>query len=85
MYYYCGLKGVFLCGNVPLQTVCAPYLWWRAGFDVDSGHIFPHGVLAVITLEGSVAGDKGAKACTECRETSHLFSVHHLGTLLPRC
>ena len=60
---YCGLRGVFLCGNVPLQTLCTPYLWWRAGFDMDSTHIFPQDVLAVITLVGSVAGDKEAKAC----------------------
>lgn len=65
---YCGLKGVFLRGSVPLQTLCAPYLWWGAGFDVDSTHVFPQGVLAVITLVGSVAGDKEAKACTECKE-----------------
>lgn len=33
---------------------------------MDSSHIFPQGVLAVITLVGIVAEDKGAKACTEC-------------------
>ena len=34
----------------------------RARFDMDTGHIIPHGVLAVITLVGGVAVDGGARA-----------------------
>ena len=35
----------------------------RAGFDVDTSHIFPQGMLATVTLVGDVAGDGGARAC----------------------
>ena len=35
----------------------------RAGFNMDTSHIFLQGVLAVFPLTGSVAGIGGCKAC----------------------
>lgn len=35
---------------------------WKDGFNVNRNHIFPHGVLAALTLVGSEAGDEGARA-----------------------
>ena len=34
---------------------------WRDGFNVNRNHIFPHGVLAAITLVVVGAGDEGAR------------------------
>lgn len=34
----------------------------RAGFNVDASHVFPQGILAAITLGGSVAGGGRARA-----------------------
>ena len=39
----------------------------RAGFDVDTSHVFPQGVLAAITFVVDVAGDRGAKAGPDFR------------------
>ena len=38
----------------------------RAGFDVDTSHVFPQSVLATITLIGGVVGVGGSKACAGC-------------------
>ena len=39
----------------------------RAGFDVKTSHIFPHSVLAAITLVGGGAGDEGPRAIARCK------------------
>ena len=46
-----------------------------AGFDVDTSHIFPQGVLAAITSVGHVAGDGRARACIGCEAGLPLCSV----------
>ena len=33
-----------------------PVFGVRAGFDVDTSHVFPQGVLTTVTLAGGVAG-----------------------------
>ena len=38
----------------------------RADFDVDTSHIFPQGVLATVTLIGSMVGAGGCKTCAVC-------------------
>lgn len=38
----------------------------RAGFDVDTNHVFPQSVLATITLIVGVVGVGGSKACAGC-------------------
>ena len=47
----------------------------RPGFDVDSIHVFPQGLLAAITLVGIGTGDGGARAGTECEAGLPLCSV----------
>ena len=47
----------------------------RAGFDVDTSHVFPQGVLATITLIWGVAGLVGARAYTRCEVGFLLCSV----------
>ena len=44
----------------------------RAGSDMSMGHIFPHGVLAGVTLVGGGAGDGGATCRARC-ELGHLL------------
>ena len=46
-----------------------------AGFDMDSSHIFPQGVLAFITLIRGVVGVEGFKACALCEVGLPLCSV----------
>ena len=38
----------------------------RAGFDVNTSHIFPQGVLVVVILVGGGIGDGGARAGPRC-------------------
>ena len=71
---YCCLEGIFLCGNIPVQTASAQCLW-RAGFDMEASHIFPQSVLAAITLVGGGAGDGMASAGAGCEAILSLFSV----------
>ena len=53
----CSYGGVSLCRlHVPRA------FGERAGFNVDASHVFPQGILAAITLGGSVAGGGGARA-----------------------
>ena len=47
----------------------------RAGFDMDTSHVFPHGVLAAITLAGNEARDGGARAGIGCEAGLRLCSV----------
>lgn len=56
----CPYMGASLC------RLCVPSAFGgRAGFDVDTSHIFPQGVLTAITLLGGVAGD--GRASTGCK------------------
>ena len=45
-----------------MEPECVQCLWWESWFEVVENHIFPHGVLAAITLAGSEAGGGGARA-----------------------
>ena len=47
----------------------------RAGSDMSMSHIFPHGVLAGITLVGGGAGDEGARSRARCELGLMLCSV----------
>lgn len=47
----------------------------RAGFDVDTSHIFPQAVLSTITLIGDVVGVRRAKAHAGCQAGLPLCSV----------
>ena len=63
-------------GGVSLHRLCVPSVFGvRAGFDADASHVFPHGVLATITLIEGVAGDGGARACTGCEVGLPLCSL----------
>ena len=46
---YFSLKGVFLCGNIPIQTVPSVF-GGRAGLNVDTSHAVLHGVLKAVSL-----------------------------------
>ena len=48
-----GLKGVSLSGSFPIQSACALWLWWKAGFNMSTSRIFPLSLLAAATLVGS--------------------------------
>lgn len=61
---YCILKGASLYGSIPIQMACANAFGRKAGFDMDSSHIFHQGVLAAISLVVGGAGDKAARAGT---------------------
>lgn len=62
----------------PLHTLhVSSALRERGGFDIDTSHVFPQGVLAAITLLGGRAGDGGDRADARCEETSSLLSSHH--------
>lgn len=46
----CGLEGVSLCKSI-LYSLCVPSAFGgRAGFDVNTSHVFLQGMLAVITF-----------------------------------
>ena len=50
--------------EVSLRRLCVPSVFAvRAGFDVDASQVFPHGVLATITLMEGVAAVRGATDC----------------------
>lgn len=53
----------------------------RAGFDVDTSHIFPQGMLASITLTVDVVGVRRPEACTVC-EVGLAFCSMVIATLL---
>lgn len=48
-----------------LSRLCVSNIFGvRAGFDLDTRHIFPQGVLATVTLIGGVVAVRGSKGCT---------------------
>ena len=47
----------------------------RPGFDKNTSHIFPQGVLVAITLVGGGAGSGGARAGAMCKPGLPLCSV----------
>lgn len=47
----------------------------RAEFNMDTSHVFPHGVLATITLAGNEARDGGVRAGIGCKAGLPLCSV----------
>ena len=47
----------------------------RDGFDVDTSHVFPQGVLAIVLLMGSVFGVGETRAYTGCWVGQPLCSV----------
>ena len=58
------LKGWCFYVEVSLPRLCVPSVFGvRAGFDVDASQVFPHGVLATITLTEGVAAVRGARGC----------------------
>ena len=62
--------------SVSLFSLCVPSDFGRrAGFDMNTSHVFPQGVLAAVTLVGGRAGDGGAKARTRCEVRLPLCSV----------
>lgn len=74
---YVGLEEVSLCGNVPIQSGCAHVFGARAGFDMNTSHVFLQAVLAFITLVGVGVGEAGARARTRFEEGFPLVSSHH--------
>ena len=52
-----------------MQFVCAQWFVGRDGSEVNVGHVFPQGVLAVITLLGGGAGDGGARSRARCEQS----------------
>ena len=56
-----------LGGNILIQCVCVLRVFGgRAGFGVNTSHIFPQDVLAAITLVGGGAGEGVARAGSRC-------------------
>lgn len=69
----CGLEGVPLCGNIAMQTACAISFGRRAGFDMNTGHVFTRDLLAAITLVRVGVG--GPRAGARCEPGPPLCSV----------
>ena len=68
---------VFPCVGASLYSLHFLYSVFggRPGFDMNISHIFPQGVLVVITLVGSGAEDGGARVRARCELRLHLGSV----------
>lgn len=54
---YCEAERVFLYESVLIQTASAQCFSGKAGFDMDTSHVFPQSVLAAVTLIGSGVRD----------------------------
>ena len=61
--------------------MCASVFSVRAGFDVDTSHILPQGVVTTITLRRGVIGIGEARACTGCEAGLTVCSVVVVGLL----
>lgn len=59
---YCEAERVFLYESVLIQTASAQCFSGKAGFDMDTSHVFPQSVLAAVTLIGSGVRDWEARA-----------------------
>ena len=57
----CSYVGASLCTPCVLSASGE-----RSGFDVETSHVLPQGILAAITSIGGVAADGGARACAGC-------------------
>ena len=53
----------------------------RAGFDMNTSHIFPHGMLTSITLVEGVPGDEAARTSARCEAGLPLCSVSVIALL----
>lgn len=51
-----------LCGEIPIQSACAHGFGGKAGFILNTAHVFPESMMVAITLVGDVAQDGGARA-----------------------
>ena len=73
----CALKGVFLCGCVPMRTpLYLPTAFdGRAGFDENASHVFLQGVLASMPLVGDMTHEGGARGYARCEVALPLCSV----------
>lgn len=49
---YCSFGDMFLCGSILYRFHVPTAFTWRAGFDMDTSHVFPQGVLVAIALIG---------------------------------
>lgn len=70
---------VLRSGGIPILTACASASGGRDGFDIDTNHVFPQGVLAATTFARDGAGDGRARAGSGCKVgfSFPLFSGHH--------
>lgn len=71
---------VLRSGGIPILTACASASGGRDGYDIDTNHVFPQGVLAAIALVGGVARDGEARVGTRC-EVGLAFSTVAIITL----
>ena len=58
------IKGCFYEGASLCRPCVSSVFGMRADFGMDASHVFPQGVLAVITLIGDVVGVVVSRACT---------------------
>ena len=63
---YPGLEGVSFC-ECPYVVCMYPVDLVRTGSEVNTGCVFPRGVLAATTLVGGGAGVGGARARARCK------------------
>ena len=62
--FHC-VEGVSLCRNIPIQPVCAPWLWWKSWIWYES-HFFPgHAGSSLLSRRWSGNGGARAAACHE--------------------
>lgn len=81
------MKGCSYVG-ASLFRLCMPIAFHgRDGFDVDTSHVFPQGVLIAITLIEGMAGDGGASTGWEVELPLCSVSVTTLSvlSLIPSC
>ena len=71
---YARLKGASLCGNIPVQSVCASGCDGRAGCEGSTGCVFPWRVVATALVEGT-ARIGGAEARARCEPELLLCSA----------
>ena len=69
------LKGSPYVG-VSLYSLHVPsHFGGRAGFDINTGHVFPQLALAAVTLVGGGTGEGGARAGARCEPGLHFCSL----------
>ena len=69
------LKECFYAGASLCRLCVSNVFDVKALFDMDTSHVFPQGLLDVITLIGLVVGVEGSKACARCEVGLLLCSV----------